>query len=102
MSDNKRSEPENIETDSAVEEPEAKVSENFEIISVKHHTLSNLEKQRQDTDDMCVVILKVEDTEFPAHRLVLSASNDYIFKMFVHNRHARKAQQESHRKEHYT
>ena len=82
MSDNERPEPENIETDSAVES-EAKVSENFEIISVKHHTLSNLEKQRQDNDYMCDVILQVENTEFPAHRLVLSASSDYFFKMFT-------------------
>ena len=70
------------ETDSTVE-PDANVSENFEIISVNRDTLSKLKRQRQDNDDMCDVILQVENTEFSAHRLLLSASNDYFFKMFT-------------------
>ena len=82
MSDDERSEPETTETNNVVE-PEAEIKETFEIISVKHGTLSNLNKQRLDNDDMCDVILQVEDADFPAHRLVLSASSDYFLKMFT-------------------
>ena len=72
----------NIETDIAVKiEPEN--NEVPEIILVKHDTLPNLDKQRQNYSEMCDVILQVEDAEFPAHRLVLSASWDYFLKMFT-------------------
>ena len=54
-------------------------------ISVSHSTLSNLEKQRLDDDEMCDVILQVEDAELPAHRNVLAASSDYFLKMFTTN-----------------
>ena len=82
MSDYASTDSEKTETDSE-EEIEAEDSNVFEISSVNHDTISNLNKQRQENHEMCDVILQVDDTEFPAHRLVLSASSDYFFKMFT-------------------
>ena len=85
MSDNAGDEIKKIETATEVETEEVEDDEIFETISVTHDTLSNLEKQRHHMDEMCDVILEVDDTEFPAHRLVLSASSDYFLKMFTIN-----------------
>ena len=69
------------ESDSIAEKDTS--SMNSEVLLVTHDTLSNLEKQRQNNDQMCDVILQVENEEFPAHRLVLSASSEYFLKMFT-------------------
>ena len=70
------------ESDS-IAEKEDMGSMNSKVLLVTHDTLSNLEKQRQNNDQMCDVILQVENEEFPAHRLVLSASSEYFLKMFT-------------------
>ena len=67
----------------SIAEKEDMGSMNSKVLLVTHDTLSNLEKQRQNNDQMCDVILQVENEEFPAHRLVLSASSEYFLKMFT-------------------
>ena len=43
-------------------------------------TMNNLRKG----NTLCDVTLKVEDQEFPAHRIVLAACSDYFCAMFTH------------------
>ena len=58
---------------------------NYEKLSNRQsNILTNLNNFRADTQ-FCDVLLQVENTTFPAHRNILSATSNYFFTMFTIN-----------------